>query len=610
MKLITALIGYGYDSKPMIALDINNIIYLFTMPDCCDRMFFDSCYSIQNVRHIFLGSRYDEDSGGFLESLFSLLKPWRNEVNITCPKNIKNNFDSSAFFRTRFNRLKITLSDDQYQDEVMKVSPIVTGKSLSFHIEFNGRPGKFLPKKAIELGIKPGPDFKKLQSGETMYNDKGIAVTLNDCIGEPIIGEIVLMINIKDENDIQFIPRDLDGKYDAIFHLTPIEIVNNPKYLVHFPPNVRTKNVCFGFSGRISYEKTSKLYQQFVDHSNNLLFPLSTCEDSNNYPKHFINLCTGDSYIFSPMDKISFVPNKKYQSIQKYPSFNAPLPQLNSFAITFLGTGACFPCGDRNNPGHLLHTKSGFIALDVGQGFLGQLYRKYGNENGNFILSNLIAIFITHNHVDHSYGLHSLLRKRSSLTDHKVDLFCNKNLFNEIHYYELIYENCSFHINFIDYDIPSNQDIFVNASNCSIKIKTVHVDHTEDSKGCLVTIDNKYKVAYSGDRMATGNDHFVEEIGSVDLLIHEGTFCSELDTEMDDYQHSTVNHALQTSEKMKAKYTAIVHISQRYEGYNIPCNAENAFVAFDYLECSFDQIEKVCKMVKTVNQEILKPLKQ
>jgi glyoxylase-like metal-dependent hydrolase (beta-lactamase superfamily II) len=103
----------------------------------------------------------------------------------------------------------------------------------------------------------------------------------------------------------------------------------------------------------------------------------------------------------------------------------ADLQQFKTFAFTFLGTGAMLPSRYRNVPGILIHCRSGFVALDVGEGFAGQLRRKFGMENTDFILRNLLCIWISHVHGDHHFGLYQLLQARAELCDGAVPLIYN-----------------------------------------------------------------------------------------------------------------------------------------------------------------------------------------
>jgi ribonuclease BN (tRNA processing enzyme) len=78
-----------------------------------------------------------------------------------------------------------------------------------------------------------------------------------------------------------------------------------------------------------------------------------------------------------------------------------PLPTFETFAITFLGTSARVPTPWRSNPGYLVHTSHGFLALDPGEGFAGQLFRKYGHDQAHLVLNCLIAVWVSHNHIDY-----------------------------------------------------------------------------------------------------------------------------------------------------------------------------------------------------------------
>lgn len=52
------------------------------------------------------------------------------------------------------------------------------------------RPGEFHPEKALELGIKMGPDFGKLQKGNTIKNSNGEIITPDMVMGESRRGRI------------------------------------------------------------------------------------------------------------------------------------------------------------------------------------------------------------------------------------------------------------------------------------------------------------------------------------------------------------------------------------------------------------------------------------
>jgi ribonuclease Z len=75
--------------------------------------------------------------------------------------------------------------------------------------------------------------------------------------------------------------------------------------------------------------------------------------------------------------------------------------------------------------GILIHSHSGFVALDVGERFAGQLRRKFGIKNSDQILRNPVGIWISHVYGDHHFGLYQSLQARTKLCDGAVPLICD-----------------------------------------------------------------------------------------------------------------------------------------------------------------------------------------
>jgi ribonuclease Z len=57
--------------------------------------------------------------------------------------------------------------------------------AIAYSLIENERPGRFYPERAMELGIKPGPDFSRLQAGETVRTANGRVVRPADVMGSP-----------------------------------------------------------------------------------------------------------------------------------------------------------------------------------------------------------------------------------------------------------------------------------------------------------------------------------------------------------------------------------------------------------------------------------------
>lgn len=107
----------------------------------------------------------------------------------------------------------------------------------------------------------------------------------------------------------------------------------------------------------------------------------------------------------------------------------------------------------------------------------------------------------------------------------------------------------------------------------------------------------QFKLAYSGD---TGPcDEFVKIGQSVDLLIHEATFPSELEHMANRFNHSTMAMAIQQAQQMHAKHTILTHFSSRYS--ILPDVREvldkNIGIAFDYMEVTPSDLPRLHALI-------------
>ena len=134
-------------------------------------------------------------------------------------------------------------------------------------------------------------------------------------------------------------------------------------------------------------------------------------------------------------------------------------------------------------------------------------------------------------------------------------------------------------------------------------MQTCPTDHFRKSYGLALqfayrngTEIRQFKLAYSGDIGSC--DKFVKLGQNSDLLIHEGTFQSEMKEYAEKHRHSTIDMALEQSRKMQAKYTILTHFSNRY--HIIPyIDGEldaNTGIAFDYMEVTPDDFPRLSSL--------------
>ncbi|MDR1211743.1 MAG: ribonuclease Z [Spirochaetaceae bacterium] len=63
-----------------------------------------------------------------------------------------------------------------------------TKPCYGYTLEEEGRPGEFHPERALELGVKRGPLWARLQAGEIVKNEDGVDVRPDEVLGSPRTG--------------------------------------------------------------------------------------------------------------------------------------------------------------------------------------------------------------------------------------------------------------------------------------------------------------------------------------------------------------------------------------------------------------------------------------
>src|SRR5690625_879345 len=187
--------------------------------------------------------------------------------------------------------------------------------------------------------------------------------------------------------------------------------------------------------------------------------------------------------------------------------------------ITMLGT-ACAAAGmNRDNTSFLIENDNVFIMVDVSGNPMGKL--KKLNVNSHQIKD----IILTHFHIDHIYGLPSLLwgmwieQRKQPLTIHCSSINTEKLK----KWLELIdVENWPilFEININDYDWEKENKII---DRKGLSVSTFPAAHGEPNTG-LNMIYGKKRIVYSSD--TEPNDR-IKDFEHINFLIHEATTAIE-----------------------------------------------------------------------------------
>ena len=572
--------GRTLDTEPSFFICVDGMIYLFNVPDGTQRLFMQHKWKLGRIKQLFFTSHTQEALGGILGAVMTSTEGREPPFGMTLSEAAESVLKNTVTYTVLSDALPVMSRD--FKDSFLDVRSFPLTASLAFMIQLCDCPGKFMPNKAKELGMTPGPLFKQLQSGQAVSLPDGRTIEPAQVMSDPTPGDVIFVVDCKCSEDLEIV-RGLDLSRVTFFvHLTHPIILATEEYRKLFPFSERVKHVCFMESGRVSFEHTFDLYKSICGTS------LCAYGDSK-APDGFQNMYKGMSYGFIPLGRDVFRDELKLAPVSDV-VVDPPLPSFDSFAVTFLGTAAKMPSKHRNPTGILVHMRNGFVLFDIGENTLGQLRRKYGVANTEHILKNLKLIWISHYHGDHLFGAPQLLEARAKLTDEVIPLMCDQRFINELQARDQQMGPHGYKLNFMNRDTKEFE-------GDGFKLQAFSVVHCEGSHACLLTIDNKYRLAFSGDRGCT-DDEFVSSVDRCDVLIHEATFSDDLIEKANEVCHSTISGAIATGKRCGATYTILTHASNRYTGQSLTYTDPNVLFAFDYLHFTLESLAADCQNYK------------
>ncbi|CAD5214007.1 unnamed protein product [Bursaphelenchus okinawaensis] len=243
-------------------------------------------------------------------------------------------------------------------------------------------------------------------------------------------------------------------------------------------------------------------------------------------------------------------------------------------AIVFLGTASASPTKYRNVSGYLVRlSPTSTIMIDCGEGTYSQMKVLYGDELP-YIMTTLSGLFITHGHLDHIYGLTTVVEERIKVFEQKGIPYERLTIVGNF-YCKKFFDIYSRYFNFLEYKVrwvdsiaKHSDDYGEELSSLDLHIPylesatVIAVDHIDLATGyAFHTLCGK-KIVFSGDTKPCKN--LVRHGMGADVLVHEATFEDAYAEDADRKRHCTTGQAVTIGKKMKVKYVILSHFSARY----------------------------------------------
>ena len=265
--------------------------------------------------------------------------------------------------------------------------------------------------------------------------------------------------------------------------------------------------------------------------------------------------------------------------------------------LVFLGTGAAIPSKYRNVSAILLQLPGredggggGGLVLDVGEGTLGSLRRRFGAAVGD-VIAGLELVWVSHMHADHHLGLLGLLQARRRLGCAAPLLVVAPHAMQHwLRDAGATLEELAPHRHVHCAAAPTEPSVAAALRRLGLEAMGVApVHHCPDAWAVSLQHAAGWGAVYSGDtRPCEGVVRLGQAMRApARILIHEATFdgAEGMQEEARAKRHSTVAEALDVGRQMGAWRVVLTHFSQRYPKLADVRGAatRTAVVAFDLM---------------------------
>jgi ribonuclease Z len=333
-------------------------------------------------------------------------------------------------------------------------------ESVSYIVRPHDSRGSFNPKRAIELGIKPGPNFRILAEGGSLQNEKGETITSDMVLGPDKLGHGVAILDIP---SVEYLDSLLEreelqsehivSRIKVVYWVLGPGISGHPKLQQCMKKLSGSEHIVSSVDdcpNRLAFDsvaaQTTRLAQidpvryhiPFFDETtlpqNSLAGHESTGRKGEPQKttiaergKGFTlmpNFGPKANKVAPPVDidavraaidpEILLLAKRAQESLQTdhgvLQAWRQSLARPDTEVIT-LGTGSALPSKYRNVSATLLRVPGiGNYLFDCGENTLGQLQRVFNPEELIDVMKDLRMIWISHLHADHHLGTAAVIK--------------------------------------------------------------------------------------------------------------------------------------------------------------------------------------------------------
>lgn len=240
-----------------------------------------------------------------------------------------------------------------------------------------------------------------------------------------------------------------------------------------------------------------------------------------------------------------------------------------SFKLQILGTASAMPISERNSSAQVLDVHGRLFLIDCGEGTQKRLRQMH------LSMLRIEAVFISHIHGDHVFGLFGLLSTMAMYNRQQtLHVFGPEALRPILNFYLSFFaDGNNYEIEFHEVKAKALEEIY---DNSKVKVSAFPLKHKIECYGyrfdellserqALHRSPSSY--AYCSDTMAF--PQLADYVKGVKLLYHETTYTEELAQNAAKYYHSTTRDAATCAQQAGVGKLLLGHYSSRVRDISV-----------------------------------------